>query len=152
MSAPTATVGTDQGGSGVDDLVRMALGQGLGLKFRDLGRRHGEYLHAGRLITINPRRSTVVQRVTLAHELGHAHHAHAWTDDPRLHARQERLADEHAARLLISPAEYAIAEALVGEHPGALAKELGVLERVVITWRRTHARERGGAEGLDIAL
>ena len=136
----------------MDDLVRMALDQGLGLKYRDLGRRHGEYQHTGGLITINPHRSIVVQRVTLAHELGHAHHAHAWTDDPRLHARHERLADEHAARLLISPAEYAIAEALVGAHPGALAKELGVLERVVLTWRRTHARERGGAEGLDIAL
>lgn len=136
----------------MDDLVRMALDQGFGLKYRDLGRRHGEYQHTGRLIAINPHRSIVVQRVTLAHELGHAHHAHAWTDDPRLHARHERLADEHAARLLISPAEYAIAEALVGEHPGALAKELGVLERVVHVWRRCHARERWSNEVSDVAL
>lgn len=118
----------------MDALLAEAHAQGLRVAWRDLGRRAGEF-HSSGLILLNPRRTETVQRVTLAHELGHAHYGHAWTDDPREHASRERLADRYAAHLLISPARYAAAERLVGPHAGAIARELEVTAAVVETWR-----------------
>lgn len=114
----------------IEALLGLAEQRGLTVEWRDLGPRNGEYSWPG-LIVINPKRTAIAQYVTLAHELGHAHHAHVATEDVHLHARQERLADEFAARLLVCPARLAEAEALVGPHPGALAKELGVTRRMV---------------------
>jgi Zn-dependent peptidase ImmA (M78 family) len=102
--------------------------------WRDLGRRAGEY-HSSGLILLNPRRTETVQRVTLAHELGHAHYGHTWTDDVHERAVRERLADRYAARLLITPARYAAAERMVGPHVGAIARELEVTTGVVEAWR-----------------
>lgn len=45
---------------------------------RDPGRR-GELYSSG-LVLLNPRRTETIQRVTLAHELGHAHFGHTRTD------------------------------------------------------------------------
>ncbi|MBB5472532.1 ImmA/IrrE family metallo-endopeptidase [Cellulomonas hominis] len=118
----------------MEELLALATERGVRVAWRDLGRRAGEY-HSSGLILLNPRRTETVQRVTLAHELGHAHYGHTWTDDPREHEHRERLADRHGARLLISPSAYAAAERLVGPHPGALARELGVTASVVETWR-----------------
>lgn len=123
----------------MDDLLRMADDAGIRVMWRDLGRRRGEYRHSARLITLNPRMSEVLQRSTLAHELGHAHHGDTWTDDPRLLEERERRADAYAARLLVDPVEYALAERLVGEHPGAIARELGVSRYVVDAWRAQQA-------------
>jgi len=121
----------------MQDLIDYALRRGWGVKFRDLGRRNGEYSRG--LIVINDRRRTgFTQRITLAHEIGHAHHDHAWTDDPALHGRQEREADVVAAHLLIRADDYAYAEQLVGPHPGAIAKELGVTPAYVELWRATY--------------
>lgn len=75
------------------------------------------------------------QREALAHELGHAHYGHAHGighSSPVL----ERQADLYAARLLISPAEYALAEAL-HPHPGAIAKELGISQYLIELWQGT---------------
>ncbi|TQL03503.1 ImmA/IrrE family metallo-endopeptidase [Cellulomonas sp. SLBN-39] len=119
----------------MDDLLRMADDAGIRVMWRDLGRRRGEYRHDARLITLNPRMSEVLQRSTLAHELGHAHHGDTWTDDPRLLEERERRANVYAARLLVDPVEYALAERLVGEHAGAIARELGVSRYVVDAWR-----------------
>jgi len=121
----------------VDDLLELAEREGVHVNWRDLGRRRGEYRAGARLITLNPRMSTTLQRSTLAHELGHHHHADRWTDDPREHATQERRANLHAARLLIDPAQYAAAEQLVGPHAGAIARELGVALYVVDAFRAT---------------
>lgn len=118
----------------MDDLLAEAHARGLRVAWRDLGRRAGEF-HSSGLILLNPRRTETVQRVTLAHELGHAHYGHTWTDDIRQHAAHERLADRFAARRLISLARYAAAERLVGPHPGAIARELEVTTRVVEAWR-----------------
>lgn len=75
----------------------------------------------------------------LAHELGHAHYG----DPPGHHGAHEQRADRFAARLLISPTEYAAAEALYGHHPTRLAVELGVTTHILATWQdlyeRTHA-------------
>lgn len=103
--------------------------------WRDLGRRRGEYRHQHRLITLNPKMSEVLQRSTLAHELGHAHYGDMWVADPNAAEFQERRANQFAARILISPTEYAVAEALVGPHSGALAKELGVARYIVEAWQ-----------------
>lgn len=123
----------------MQDLIDYAIRHGWGVKFRDLGRRNGEYSQG--LITINDRRRThFVQRITLAHEIGHAHHDHRWTDDPAVHERQEHEADIVAARLLITAAHYAYAERIVGPHPGAIAKELGVTRHLVELWREDYGR------------
>lgn len=125
----------------MQDLIDYALGRGWGVKYRDLGRRNGEYSRG--LITINDRRRTgFTIRMTMAHEIGHAHHDHAWTDDPVLSVRQEREADMFAAQILISLEEYARAERIVGAHPGAIAKELAVTENYVLLWREDYVRPR----------
>lgn len=124
----------------MNDMMSLATARGLRVTWRDLGRRNGEY-HSSGLIILNPHRALVTQRVTLAHEIGHAYYGHTWTDDPRQHEAQERQADRHAAQLLITKADYAQAEALTGPHPGAIARELGVTRRLVELWRDTyHAR------------
>lgn len=119
----------------MDELIGLAESAGVHVTWRDLGRRRGEYRANGRLITINPRMSLALQRSTLAHELGHHHHGDTWTDDRDVIARRERRANAYAARLLVKPGEYACAERMVGSHPGALARELGVARYVIEAWQ-----------------
>jgi len=117
----------------MESLLAHAASLGLTVKWRDLGRRNGELTSSG-LVLLNPRKSLTTQRITLAHECGHHWHGHDWT---RSHDRErdERQADAYAARLLIEAADYAAAERIVGPHPGALAKELGVTPRLVMLWQ-----------------
>lgn len=124
----------------MENLIAHAATMGLGIKWRDLGRRAGE-LHSAGVIVLNPRKSALTQRVTLAHELGHAWHGHDWTRDHD-RERDERQADLYAARLLIRPSDYAFAEQIVGCHPGALAKELGVTRRLIEIWQDTNEHRR----------
>lgn len=80
-------------------------------------------------------------RCTLAHELAH----HSLGHDPAatgwVHDRQERQANEWAARQLISPTEYQLAEQLYGPHPAHLAAELGVTVKVLKTWTSIYERK-----------
>ena len=122
----------------MQNVVAHAMRLGLRVKYRDLGRRNGE-LTSGGLILINPRKPHIVQRCTVAHEAGHWHYGHDWTRDHD-RERDEWQADLYAARLLISPAEYALAERLHGPHPGAIAKELDVTRRLVVVWAQSLAR------------
>jgi Zn-dependent peptidase ImmA (M78 family) len=119
----------------MNTLLTVAEEAGVAVVWRDLGRRRGEYRHAPAIITLNPRMSIALQRSTLAHELGHHHHGDTWTDDPRLTAIREHRADTYAAALLIRPDAYAAAEALVGPHPGAIARELDIAVYVVQAWQ-----------------
>lgn len=128
----------------MEDLLALAVARGLRVVWCDLGRRNGEYRASG-LIVLNPRRPGQTQRVTLAHELGHARYGHVWSEDPRVRERQEAAADRYAANLLITPAEYAAAERLVGCHAGALARELAVTARLVELWREQRATQRRAA-------
>ena len=73
---------------------------------------------------------------TLAHELGHAH----YNDPPGHTGWHEARADRFAAKLLISPVEYAAAEAVYGPHTGAIAHELGVTVHLIEVWRRMYER------------
>lgn len=131
----------------MQDLIDYAIGRGWGVKYRDLGRRNGEYSRG--LITINDlRRTGFTIRMTMAHEIGHAHHDHQWTDDPATWKRQEREADVFAAMLLISRDEYARAERIVGEHPGAIAKELAVTENHVLLWRENYLKRQARVKWL----
>lgn len=110
----------------------------------------GLYEHDVETITINSTMSRNQIRYAVAHELGHAWHGHRWVGDPHGDAANERLADQHAARLLINSAEYARAEALVGPHPGALALELDLDPCVVLAWQAmlqdTHVAPLGFAQ------
>lgn len=74
---------------------------------------------------------------SLAHELGHAHHR----DPPGHHGPMELRADRFAARLLVSPVEYQLAEAQYGPHPARLAHELGVTVKVLKTWQTLHLQK-----------
>lgn len=102
-----------------------------------LGPELGGYFHSeSRTVVLNSSMAIPRQKYALAHELGHAWHNHTWTGRPHDDAAAERLADEHAARLLIDPAEYVRAEALVGPHAGAIALELDTVAEVVTVWQR----------------
>lgn len=85
----------------------------------------GRWVPERRMIILRHGLTDTAARSILAHELGHAHHG----DDCSTPAAEAR-AWRFAARLLITPREYAAAEAL---HPatGAVARELGVLVDVV---------------------
>jgi len=124
-------------------LMRIAQERGLFVEFsRDLGEwLRGVYDHGARTITLNAWLDDLQRPYTLAHELGHAWHGHTFEgDDPHGDPEAERLADEHAASLLIDPAHYARAETLRGPHPGALADELGVHPDLVLVFQRVLRR------------
>lgn len=97
----------------------------------------GRYYGGGR-ITIRAGLGPINYRCTLAHEIGH----HVLGHDPAatgwIQDRQERRADEYAARLLISPADYAAAEHAHGPHPGAIAAALEVTVHMVEVFQRVH--------------
>lgn len=121
----------------MEDLLEYADAMGLRVLRRDLGRRNGE-VHSSGLIIINPNRNYGAQREALAHEIGHAFHGHDWTAARHDRDTDERAADTYAARLLISPAEYAIAERICGPHDRALARELNVSLRLVELWQASY--------------
>ena len=103
---------------------------GVRVIWADLGERRGLYCDERRTIWLNLCMTEAVETSTLLHEAAHAHFRDRGNDP-----RQEARADRWAARRLISPVEYALAERLVGPHPGALAEELGVARWVVETFQ-----------------
>lgn len=98
------------------------------------------YFDSSDAIVINSRMTEPYQREVLAHELGHAWHGHDWRH-PHDQERDERQADLYAARLLISPTEYALAEAIC-EHPAAIARELAISTDLVTIWQDWLHRQR----------
>lgn len=117
----------------LEDLIAAAEEMGLRIKWANLGRRSGELRRSG-LVLLNHRKSTLTQRCTLAHEMGHWTLGHDWSLYHDVE-RDEQAADAWAARLLISPVDYALAERMHGPHVGALARELEVSSRLVEAWR-----------------
>lgn len=111
------------------DILDIAFQRGVRVEFADLGSRNGEY--ADGVVTINHRRPEHVQRIILAHELGHHAHDHKPTENRHRKAFQEREADRHAARLLVDRITYQNAEQMYGPSVGAVAAELGVPARYV---------------------
>lgn len=92
----------------------------------------GAYYHDTGLIVIDSRLPETSQRATLAHEYVHALRGH---DGPQS-ASMERCADRQAARLLISPAEYALAEYMHGTNVAAIADELHLPTWTVDAYRQ----------------
>ncbi|MCS5479775.1 ImmA/IrrE family metallo-endopeptidase [Corynebacterium sp. YIM 101645] len=93
------------------------------------------YLHHRRIILLRYDLDPYTRRCALAHELGHAYHGDQIPGDPRI----ERRADEFAARILITPEDYAAAEAL-HHSVGAIAHELEVTPHLVEVWQDLHER------------
>lgn len=92
----------------------------------------GAYYHDTGLIVIDSRLPEPSQRATLAHEYVHALRGH---DGPQ-ESHIERLVDRQAARLLISPAEYALAEYMHGTNVAAIADELHLPTWTVDAYRQ----------------
>lgn len=126
----------------MQELLGLARSHGLAVEWSAaLGEYvRGLYEHDRRTITLTSGLTRAQARTTLAHEMGHAWYGHRRTGDLHRDADAERLADEYAARLLIDPDAYAVAEQLVGPYPGAIARELGVTAGLVQVWQRMRAR------------
>lgn len=108
---------------------------GIDVEYADLGRRHGVYRDDELLIVLHKALRRDQATAALAHEIGHATFG-----DRCSTPANERRADEYGASLIISRWDYWQAERRVGEHPGALAVELGVTPRLVLAWRRWYLR------------
>lgn len=119
----------------MDALLRLLEENGLHLIERR-GRRPGGYEPHTATIRVTPGLSARATSSVIAHELGHAMLGHTPTADSSIRARQERRADEWAARLLIDADAYAEAERARGTHPASLAFELGVTVELVTAYRR----------------
>lgn len=119
----------------MDDLLRLVEEHGLRVIERP-GPTLGGYDHASGCIRLAPGMSERTRRSVLAHELAHAALGHTVTTHAPTRRRQERQADEWAARLLLTPAAYASAEAMRGTHDASLAFELGVTIELVRAYQR----------------
>jgi Zn-dependent peptidase ImmA (M78 family) len=114
--------------------MERAVSLGCRVYFLPIPNTHYGYLATATDIVINSRLTHNHQREVLAHELGHVHYGHdlrLMHDSPA----DELRADQYAAQLLISPAEYALAEALHDGHGGGIAQELGLSTKMVKTWQ-----------------
>lgn len=128
-----------------DLLLRHAADLGVEVEYANLRpSRHAFYCHATSRIVLNDRCTQVQMLCALAHELGHA-----IACDYGVKANHA-AADEYGASLIITPAEYAAAEAIVGEHPGALAEYLGVTRRLILAWRRWYKRTHPEPSGYTL--
>lgn len=119
-----------------EHLEDLASTQGIRITWHTGGQR-GYYDHTRRAISLRKDLTDREARSTLAHELAHAIYGDTPTTNPVLHARQERRADTFAARLLIDPAELAVAEAAYGTDPITLARELDVSPHLIEVYRTT---------------
>ncbi|ROR94020.1 uncharacterized protein DUF955 [Salana multivorans] len=126
-----------------DAIFDAAHSLGVRVEWADLDDDHGIYDHERRTITLHLCLTGVQIVSTAAHEYSHAFHRDEPIRDRREHDRRERRADVEAARMLISPEEYARAERLVGPDAGAIAEELGVSRWVVETFQREAGHGRG---------
>lgn len=91
----------------------------------------GAYYRDEGLVVIDSRLPAAAQRAALAHEYIHATLGHDGLQEAHIEARVDR----RAARLLVSPAEYVLAERLYGCDVAAIAEELGVPVWVVVAYR-----------------
>lgn len=119
----------------MDQLLRLVETHGLRL-VEHPGRSCGGYDPRSATIRIAPGMSARTTRSVIAHELGHAVLGHEYTADPTERDRQERSADEWAARLLITPTAYAEAEVARDGHAASIAFDLGVTVDLVLAYRR----------------
>lgn len=125
----------------MDQLFRLIEEHGLRV-IECRGRAPGGFDPHSRTIRITPGMSERTTRSVLAHELAHAVLGHVPRTSQIAREGQELRADEWAARLLITPAAYAAAEAARGPHPPSLAFDLGVTVELVLAFQRLLERTR----------
>ena len=116
-------------------LIDVAQARGYRIRWHRGGPK-AAWLPHKRTITLRVGMDDVTTLCSLAHELGHAHYG----DPPGHHGAHELRADRFAARILVSPVEYAAAEALYGPQPSLIAHELGVTVKVLKTWISIYER------------
>ena len=125
-------------------LLDMATDLGVWVDVDDVGwlpdNSKGGWFPEHDLILLAKNLNPVEEMSTLAHELGHAVLGHTADVDGWFAQRQERAADQWAARLLVSPAEYQAAERLHGPHMGGIVHELGVTTHILATWQHLYER------------
>lgn len=111
------------------------LAEHMGVRLRrHTGGPPGWYDHNRRIISTRRGQSIGQYKSVLAHELGHAAHGDTPTGNGHYDQRQERRADEYAARLLISPVEFEAAATWHHGHLPAIADELEVTQHLLKTW------------------
>ncbi|WP_180335287.1 ImmA/IrrE family metallo-endopeptidase [Bifidobacterium pseudolongum] len=81
---------------------------------------------------LDPHLNDVQRRCVLAHEISHARHRDAGC---RCDRWSERRADMEASAMLISPLEFAYAEAVYEGNTIGMARELNVLPWAVVAFR-----------------
>lgn len=114
----------------MEKLLNVADSYGVRVLYGGLDGRNGVYYDDLKLVIIEQSLPPAMERFTLAHELGHAHHGHRESTPSN-----EIKADEFAARLLIKDDDYMSAEA-VCEDPRYIAQELDLpLRAVEAYWR-----------------
>ena len=114
---------------------------GVTVEYARLGKNDGEYRDDLKRIRLREGMTYRLTRSILAHELGHAVFEDAPTPYGPLRARQERRADEWAALRLINLDEYRTAELIREGHVASMAHDLGVIDRMVVTYQRVLERE-----------
>lgn len=120
----------------IDALIEVAEARGISVRWHRGGPK-AAWLPQQRAVTVQLGMDDPETLCALAHELGHAHYGDPTGHQPRYEAR----ADRFAARLLISPVEYALAERTYGTHPARLAAELGVTIHLINVWRMIQGNE-----------
>lgn len=116
------------------ELHLLAESMGVQLQ-RHTGGCPGWYDHRRRIISTRRGMSIQQYRSVLAHELGHAHYGDTPTGNGHYDQRQERRADEYAARLLINPHDFEAAATWHHGHLPAIADELEVTKHLLRVWK-----------------
>ena len=122
------------------ELHLLAESMGVQLR-RHTGGPPGWYDHHQCVISTRRGQSIAQYKSVLAHELGHASYGDTPTGNGHFDQRQERRADEFAARLLISPVEFEAAATWHSGHLPAIADELEVTKHLLRTWQSLHANQ-----------
>lgn len=121
------------------ELHLLAESMGVQLQ-RHTGGHPGWYDHHRRIISTRRGQSISQYKSVLAHELGHAAHRDTPTGNGHFDQRQERRADEYAARLLINPTDFESAAIWHHGHLPAIADELEVTKHLLKTWQSLYER------------
>lgn len=123
------------------ELHLLAESMGVQLR-RHTGGTLGWYDHNRRVISTRRGMSIQQYRSVLAHELGHAHYGDTPTGNGHFDQRQERRADEYAAQLLITPADFETAAIWHHDHLPAIADELEVTQHLLAVWLESSERNQ----------
>lgn len=122
------------------DLYLLARDLGLTV-IEQPGKHLGGYRPDDNTIRLTPNLPQRAARSVLAHEIGHHLLGHRPTPFGPLRARQERAADEWAARHLITLDGYREAEMLRDGHLPSIAHDLGVAYELAVAYQRILARQ-----------